>query len=83
MKFIFSCGREERQRLEITGTEFAGDDYDDIFQVDPTEEANLIRWFFRVLFVRSILQVVSGEDEIWMIESGMENRLHIWRMGDA
>jgi hypothetical protein len=33
-----------------------------------------------VLFVQSIVQVVNGEDEIWMIEGGMRNRLHIWRV---
>lgn len=47
------------------------------------EDAATIRWFFRALFVQSILQVVNGEDEIWMVESGMRNRLHIWRVEEA
>jgi len=43
-------------------------------------EADRIRWFFNALFVQSIIQVVNGEAEIWMVESGMRNRLHIWRV---
>lgn len=46
------------------------------------QEANLIRWFFRQLFVQSILEVVNAEDEIWLLETGMRDRLHIWRAKD-
>jgi hypothetical protein len=46
------------------------------------QEANLIRWFFRQLFVQSILEVVNAEDEIWLLETGMRSRLHIWRAKD-
>jgi hypothetical protein len=45
-------------------------------------EANVIRVFFKRLFVESILEVVNAEDEIWLLESGMRSRLHIWRAGD-
>ena len=51
-----------------------------IFPCDEDEEA--VRWFFNTLFVESIIQVVNGEAEIWMVESGMQNRLHIWRVED-
>ena len=51
-----------------------------IFPCDGDEET--IRWFFNTLFVESIIQVVAGEEQIWMVESGMENRLHIWRTED-
>jgi hypothetical protein len=43
------------------------------------EEANRIRWFFTELFVQRIIEAVAGEDEIWLLESGLHNRLHIWR----
>ena len=43
-------------------------------------EARRIRWFFKALFVRTIIQVVNAEAEIWMVESGMRNRLHIWKV---
>jgi len=42
-------------------------------------EANMIRWIFSQLFVQSIIEVVNGEDEIWLLESGVFNRLHIWK----
>jgi hypothetical protein len=32
------------------------------------------------LFVRAITEVVNGEDEIWMVETGLKNRLHIWQL---
>ncbi len=48
---------------------------------DPVRlEADCIRWFFNQLFVQSILEVVNGEDEIWLLESGMQNQLHIFRV---
>ena len=47
---------------------------------DYTNEADAVRWFFYLLFVQSIVQVVNGEDEIWMVESGMKSKLHIWRL---
>jgi len=51
-----------------------------IFPCQDKGDAEQIRWFFEILFVRSIIQVVNGEDEIWMIESGFENRVYIWRV---
>jgi hypothetical protein len=31
------------------------------------------------LFIRSIIQLVNGEEQIWMIESGSAgNQLHVW-----
>jgi hypothetical protein len=51
-----------------------------IFPCEDEREADQIRWFFELLFVDSIIQVVNGEAEIWMIESGLKNRLHIWRV---
>jgi hypothetical protein len=44
------------------------------------EEVDRLRWFFNALFVEGIINVVNGEDEIWMVESGLRNRLHIWRV---
>lgn len=51
-----------------------------IFPCDNEAEANQVRWFFNKLFVDSIIEVVNGEDEIWMVESGMRNLLHIWKV---
>jgi hypothetical protein len=51
-----------------------------LLETSETEtEENRIRWFFTNLFVQRISEVVGGEDEIWVLESGMRNQLHIWR----
>jgi hypothetical protein len=51
-----------------------------IFPCKDEDEAKLIHWFFEILFVKSIIQLVNGEDEIWMVESGSRNRVYIWRV---
>jgi hypothetical protein len=78
VRFIFPCG-QPRRISPATAQDF---DIPEPATNDPTgvAEANEIRWFFNALFVQSIIQVVNGEAEIWMVESGMRNRLHIWRV---
>ena len=51
-----------------------------IFPCETQEEADLVAFFFKTLFIQAIIEVVNGEDEIWMTETGMQNRLHIWRI---
>ncbi len=46
------------------------------------DEPEKVRFLFKELFIDSITQLVSGEDEIWVVESGMRHRVHIWRPGD-
>lgn len=53
-----------------------------IFPCQDNTEADKIRYLFEALFVRSIIQLVNGEDEIWMVESGLRNRVHIWKVSD-
>ncbi len=55
-------------------------------QIDTEEnekikvEISRIKFFFKNLFVKAILELVNGEDEIWMIESGInKSKLNIWR----
>jgi hypothetical protein len=78
VRFIFPCGQPRRispaPAQDFDLPEPAKDDHTGV------AEANQIRWFFNALFVQSIIQVVNGEAEIWMVESGMRNRLHIWRV---
>lgn len=50
-----------------------------IFPCNDLAEADQVEFFFTTLFVAAITEAVTGEDEIWMVESGMKNRLHIWR----
>ncbi len=78
VRFIFPCDRPARRHVG------PADEFEDP-EPDPNdrsgrEEAKVIRWFFNALFVQSIIQVVNGEAEIWMVESGLRNRLHIWRV---
>jgi hypothetical protein len=51
-----------------------------IFPCEDDDEAALVRYFFDALFVKSIIQLINAEDEIWMVESGDEHRVHIWRV---
>jgi hypothetical protein len=49
-----------------------------IFPYADAAELESIRYLFRVLFVRSIIQLVNGEEQIWMLETGPQNKVHIW-----
>lgn len=73
VRFIFPC----KGKPPATGTPLSGG-YEEALR----EEAASIRWFFNQLFVQSILEVVNGEDEIWLLESGMQNQLHIYKVKD-
>lgn len=46
------------------------------------DEPDKVRFLFKELFIDSITQLVSGEDEIWVVESGMRHRVHIWKPSD-
>ena len=79
VKFIFPVGKAvEQQYLPST---YSFEDIQATVQNSAAvEHANKVRWLFYTLFVQSIVQVINGEDEIWMLESGMVSKLHIWRM---
>ena len=79
VRFIFPCGTPIQRTPPLSSRHFE-DDQEPNLLADEPEDAKKIRWFFGALFVQSIIQVVNGEDEIWMVESGMRNRLHIWRV---
>ena len=53
-----------------------------IFPYQDNNELETIRVLFDQLFVRSIIQLVNGEDQIWMLESGPQSRVHIWEAAD-
>ncbi len=78
VRFIFPCGRPGENTFH---------DYDDYIEAplegdaeETKAEASLIRFFFWILFVRSVVEFVNGEEQIWLLESGMRERLHIWRV---
>jgi hypothetical protein len=44
-----------------------------------TEEVEKVRFLFEELFVDPITEQVSGEDEIWVVESGNRNQVKAWK----
>jgi len=40
-------------------------------------EADKVRFLFKELFINAITEQVSGEDEIWVVESGLRNQVNI------
>ncbi|NUM52427.1 MAG: hypothetical protein HUU46_02170 [Candidatus Hydrogenedentes bacterium] len=76
--------REEAAEIEKMGQRYLIDETTAvsrfIFPCKDTNEADLVRYFFDALFAQSIIQLVNAEDEIWMVESGMKSRVHIWRV---
>ena len=42
------------------------------------EEVHLVRKLFFLLFVETVVRTVKGEEEIWLVESGVSDRLYRW-----
>lgn len=82
VRFIFPCGTPATRQSPLTNAHFEEMDEEESAadEEDARADAQRVRWLFGVLFVQSIVQVVNGEDEIWMVESGMRSRLHVWRV---
>lgn len=49
-----------------------------VFPCKP-DEGEKVRFLFRELFITPITEQVSGEDEIWVVESGTRNKVHVWK----
>lgn len=82
------AGYDEIARLSRRGQPYVIDEttavtrfifpYDD----DDADELETIRFLFRALFVKAMVEVVENEKEIWMLETGPVRRVHIWRAPD-
>jgi hypothetical protein len=79
VRFIFYAGSPIINRDLFEIEQFNENQEELEIPVGVQEEANQIRYIFKNLFVKSILELVDGEDEIWMLESGIRNRLYIWK----
>ena len=79
VRFIFPCGSPDVRHPPLSPAHFESF-APAVSSAEACVDAERIRWFFGVLFVQSIVQVVNGEDEVWMVESGMQNRLHRWKV---
>ena len=42
------------------------------------QERAWVRFIFWKIFVRSIIEAVNGEEEVWLLEGGREPMLHVW-----
>lgn len=54
-----------------------------IFPYDGDTELETIRFLFHELFVKSMIGLAKGEQQVWMLESGPEQRVHIWQAGEG
>ena len=81
VKFIFPCGNPIKKEIPNL-LQYFGDN-SGAASKSLEEDAKRIRFLFNTLFVRVILEIIDGQDEIWMLESGLENRLHIWRVDES
>ena len=43
------------------------------------DEPAKVRFLFDELFVTAITEKVRGEEQIWVVESGMRNQIRVWR----
>ena len=43
-----------------------------------TIELAQVRWAFFQFFAEAVVRTVKGEDQVWLLESGPENRLYVW-----
>jgi hypothetical protein len=50
-----------------------------IFPCRDAKDADTVRFLFKELFMNPITEQVSGEDEIWVVESGTRNHVQIWK----
>lgn len=78
VRFLVPC---RTGTFEFSDTLEASFDWGELTE-DPDgaleEEVQLIRKLFFLLFVESVVRTIKGEDEIWMVESGVHHRLYRW-----
>lgn len=53
-----------------------------IFPYNTENQVKAIQFLFQQLFVRGMIQLVEGEQQIWMLENGPERVVHIWKAPD-
>jgi hypothetical protein len=45
-------------------------------------EDGVIQFMFEELFMSTMTEQISGEDEVWVVETGIRNRVHKWKPGE-
>jgi hypothetical protein len=84
VRFIIPC---QAGFFTFSDTLEPTDNWSDLFgPPDPNEdledEVVLIRSLFFLLFVESVVRTVKGEEEIWLVESGVYQRLYRWERAE-
>ena len=46
------------------------------------DEVHALRTMFFLLFVEAVVRSIKGEDEIWLLEKGVRDRLYVWSRED-
>jgi hypothetical protein len=76
------CTIEEAAKRQKIGSKYLVDETTAVTRfVFPCDEEDVepVRFLFRELFINNITQAVDGEDQIWAVESGVHNIVHIWK----
>ena len=72
---------EDALKIQTAGERYLDDETTAVvrfvFPCDP-DDAMAIEHLFARLFISAIKKLVAGEDMIWMVESGLNNRVHVW-----
>lgn len=82
VRFIFHIGEPlTKQSVDYGFDQYKNPQRQIIDKPEIEKEIKQIRFIFKNLFVKTILNLVEGEDEIWMLERGLNNerRLFIWK----
>lgn len=79
VRFLIPC---QTGAFEFSDTLEPVADWFGLFDAPPEgmldQEVNLIRKLFFLLFVETVVRTVKGEEEIWLVESGVRDRLYRW-----
>jgi hypothetical protein len=79
---------EAQRRIDREGLKYLSDETSAVIRfvvpLDPRpgegsgSAAERVRWIFREVFVRAILERINGEAEIWLMEEGVKSALYRW-----
>lgn len=61
------------------GAEYSYSREDEFDQREFEQEVREIRALFFLIFVEAVVQSVQNQEEIWLLEGGVAERLYVWR----
>ena len=77
--------RPQAMNLQVNGQRYLVDETTAVVRfIFPcqTDQAETIRFLFKELFMDPITDQVSGEDQIWVVESGSRSQVQVWKPQD-